>query len=88
MSIRLANKTFHVSRIFGVTFVSLASILCLYSLREQVKHRTQDSEDGEKIPNWDSVNEDESNQGTFEKLENVNSLRNGKLSGTYCSFLR
>ena len=88
MSVRLANKTFHVSRIFGVTFVSLASILCLYSLREQFNHRTQGNEEGEKVAHWDFVDEDESNQGIFEKLENVNSWRNEKLSGTYCKIMR
>ena len=85
MSVRLANKIFHVTRIFGVTFVSLASILCLYSLREQVNHKTHESEDGEKVSHWDSVNEEGNDHRFFDKIE---SNQSGKLLGTFYTLMR
>ena len=75
MSVRLANKTFHVGRIFIVLFVSIASIICLYSLREQLQYEKLGGQNVEKIANWNFKSENEKNRKLRNNVEYIDNER-------------
>ena len=82
MIVRFANKNFHLERIFGVVLVLLASVLCLYSLREQGKIERSENQYQVNIDDWNSSYEHKKAGKFSRKVEDVKKQRKESLSGT------
>ena len=82
MIIRFANKNFHLGRIFGVALVLLASVFCLYSLREQDKIGRSENQYQVNIDDWNSSYEHKKDGKFSRKVEDVKNARKESLSGT------
>ena len=81
MIVRVANKNFHLGRIFGVALVLLASVLCLYSLREQDKIERSENLYQVNIDDQNSSSEHKKDGKFPGKAEDVKNTRKESLSG-------